>query len=95
MFLVLLESSGESVANPLVDQQQLLTGEGHRAMHTTEISAAIRPYSMAVTPDSSLKKRVTTFILSSSVKRALPRGAARCRERRDRLPRLPIIAGVS
>jgi hypothetical protein len=26
-----LESSGESVANPIVDRQQLLTGEGHRS----------------------------------------------------------------
>jgi hypothetical protein len=26
-------------------------------MHTTEMSAAIRPYSMALGPDSSLRKR--------------------------------------
>src|SRR5690349_3515107 len=64
-------------------------------MQTTEINAAIRPYSMAVTPDSSCKKRVTVFILSSSVIRLLPSGAARCREQRDRLPRPRIIHDAS
>src|SRR6516164_7983085 len=65
-------------------------------MHTTEISAAIRPYSMAVTPDSFSKKRVTMFfMLTSSVNRSLPSSATRCRDRRDRLPRPRIIAGAS
>ena len=34
-------------------------------MIATEISAAIRPYSMAVAPDSFLKKRATSFMTSA------------------------------
>jgi hypothetical protein len=32
-------------------------------MHTTEMSAAIKPYSMAVTPDWSLTKRVSKLFI--------------------------------
>src|SRR2546430_11680392 len=47
-------------------------------MITTEIPAAIRPYSMAVAPDSSFTKRATRFFIRShsmhTYRRRDPRG---------------------
>ena len=37
------------------------------AMIATEMPAAIRPYSMAVAPDSSFTKRLTRFFIAYSV----------------------------
>src|ERR1700676_3517840 len=37
------------------------------AMIATEMPAAMRPYSMAVAPDSSLAKRFTRFFILSSI----------------------------
>jgi hypothetical protein len=58
-----LEGAGEGVTNVLIDCQELLTSEVIAAMHTTEMSAAIKPYSMAVTPDWSLTKRVSKLFI--------------------------------
>src|SRR5207237_10739273 len=37
------------------------------AMIATEIPAAMRPYSMAVAPDSSFTKRLTRFVMCNSL----------------------------
>src|SRR5690606_34807798 len=51
---------------------RLVPTEVRAVTRTTAISAAIRPYSMAVAPDSSLRKRVTNFDIGSSpVQRAV------------------------
>lgn len=51
-----------------------VTTVGRAAIRATDIRAAMRPYSMAVAPDSSLAKRATSFDISyPRMRRGVPR----------------------
>ena len=60
---MVLESTGERVANPIVNSQQLLTSEGHRSDAHDRDQRGDQAIFDGGDAGSSLRKRVTNFVI--------------------------------
>ena len=78
--------AGSISATEVLVQRILDAGEGRvelgaQALHETEMPAAMRPYSMAVAPDSSFTKRLMMFDMMLSLFWRLPLPVAQARDK--------------